>query len=179
LGLGEALAKAQVPTNPVTEPKRSPNPKRPLSHPSQPRGYSISENALVRGAMPGGAGSSGKARGRETELLVVPREIDAFPDLIANHSFLHPAHREQVPGRREQPVPDAIMTFAREPCVVADGNFRDPIAFDLEQGRQKTVHPLEKFQMAGALALEDAIGTGGIADVFPRDFVAHAIGDFR
>jgi hypothetical protein len=51
LGLGErcrssALAKAQVPTNPVTEPKRSPNTKRPLSHPSQPRGYSISENAL-------------------------------------------------------------------------------------------------------------------------------------
>ena len=30
LGLGEALAKAQVSENPVTEPKRSPNQKRPL-----------------------------------------------------------------------------------------------------------------------------------------------------
>jgi len=31
LGFGEALAKAQVQSNPVTEPKRSQNPKRPLS----------------------------------------------------------------------------------------------------------------------------------------------------
>jgi hypothetical protein len=29
LGFGEALAKEQVPSNPVTEPKRSQNPKRP------------------------------------------------------------------------------------------------------------------------------------------------------
>jgi hypothetical protein len=32
--------------NPVTEPKRSKNPKRPLFHFPQPHGYSFSENAL-------------------------------------------------------------------------------------------------------------------------------------
>jgi hypothetical protein len=31
LGFGEALAKEQVPSNPLTEPKRSQDPKRPLS----------------------------------------------------------------------------------------------------------------------------------------------------
>jgi hypothetical protein len=31
LGFGEASAKEQVQSNPVTEPKRSQNPKRPLS----------------------------------------------------------------------------------------------------------------------------------------------------
>jgi hypothetical protein len=46
LGFGEALAKEQVQRNPVTEPKRSENPKRPLSFSIFPNGYSISENAL-------------------------------------------------------------------------------------------------------------------------------------
>jgi len=41
------LAKEQVQSNPVTEPKRSQNPKRPLLGPFQPNGYSISENALA------------------------------------------------------------------------------------------------------------------------------------
>jgi len=53
LVFGEALAKAQV-ENPVTEPKRSQKPKRPLSYPSphlsQPRGYSFFENALAHDA---------------------------------------------------------------------------------------------------------------------------------
>ena len=46
LGFGEALAKEQVRSNPVTEPKRSQNPKRPLLSSIQPNGYSIFENAL-------------------------------------------------------------------------------------------------------------------------------------
>jgi hypothetical protein len=48
LGFGEALAKEQVHSNPVTEPKRSQNPKRPLPALSQPNGYSIYENALSK-----------------------------------------------------------------------------------------------------------------------------------
>jgi hypothetical protein len=44
---GEASAKEQVQKNPVTEPKRSQNPKRPLPPPPFPNGYSIFENALV------------------------------------------------------------------------------------------------------------------------------------
>ena len=40
------LAKEQVRSNPVTEPKRSQNPKRPPSLPSKPNGCGISENAL-------------------------------------------------------------------------------------------------------------------------------------
>jgi hypothetical protein len=47
LGFGEALAKEQVQRNPVTEPKRSQNPKRPLPAPFQPKGCSIYENALI------------------------------------------------------------------------------------------------------------------------------------
>ncbi len=46
LGFGEDSAKEQVQEDPVTEPKRCQNPKRPL-HPSRfPNGYSIFENAL-------------------------------------------------------------------------------------------------------------------------------------
>jgi hypothetical protein len=46
LGFGEASAQEQVQSNPVTEPKRSQNPKRPLPSSIQPDGYSISLNAL-------------------------------------------------------------------------------------------------------------------------------------
>jgi hypothetical protein len=48
LGVGEALAKEQVQGDPVTEPKRSQDPKRPLPPSLIPNGYSISENALNR-----------------------------------------------------------------------------------------------------------------------------------
>ena len=44
---GEALAKEQVQENPVTEPKRSQNPKRPLCLSWLSNGYSIFENALI------------------------------------------------------------------------------------------------------------------------------------
>jgi len=47
LGFGEASAKEQVQSNPVTEPKRSQNPKGPLPSSIQPDGYSISLNALT------------------------------------------------------------------------------------------------------------------------------------
>src|SRR5258706_141858 len=47
LGFGEALVKEQVPSNPVTEPKQSQNPKRPPSPLPIPNGYSFSENALA------------------------------------------------------------------------------------------------------------------------------------
>jgi hypothetical protein len=47
LGFGEASAKEQVQENPVTEPKRRQNPKRPLRHSWLPNGYSIFENALT------------------------------------------------------------------------------------------------------------------------------------
>jgi hypothetical protein len=46
LDFGEALAKEQVHSNPVTELKRSQNPKRPLPVSFQPEGCSIYENAL-------------------------------------------------------------------------------------------------------------------------------------
>src|SRR5271155_4098636 len=42
-GFGEGAC----PLRPVTEPKRSQNPKRLLLHPSPPHGYSIYENALA------------------------------------------------------------------------------------------------------------------------------------
>jgi hypothetical protein len=48
LGFGEASAKEQVQCNPVTEPKRSQNPKRPLPSARQPDGYSIYLNALLK-----------------------------------------------------------------------------------------------------------------------------------
>src|SRR5450756_1246662 len=44
------LAKEQVPSNPVTEPKRSQNPKRPPPLLSHPNGCSFSENALGCGS---------------------------------------------------------------------------------------------------------------------------------
>ena len=47
---GEALARAQVRSNPVTEPKRSQNPKRPLGITVFPRGYGTFDNA--RGGVP-------------------------------------------------------------------------------------------------------------------------------
>jgi hypothetical protein len=47
LGFGEASAKEQVQSNPVTEPKRSQNPKGPLPSSFQPDGYSIALNALA------------------------------------------------------------------------------------------------------------------------------------
>ena len=46
MGFGEALAKGACPQRPVTEPKRSQNPKRPLLLHLHPCGYSISDNAL-------------------------------------------------------------------------------------------------------------------------------------
>jgi LPS-assembly protein len=45
LSFGEALAKEQVGTNPVTEPKRSQNSKRPFSFPFFPNGHGIFEHA--------------------------------------------------------------------------------------------------------------------------------------
>jgi hypothetical protein len=48
LGFGEASAKEQVHSNPVTEPKRSQNPKRPPGPLIFPNGYSNFENALRR-----------------------------------------------------------------------------------------------------------------------------------
>ena len=49
LGFGEASAKEQVQEEPVTEPKRRQNPKRPLPSSLLPNGYSIFENALNEG----------------------------------------------------------------------------------------------------------------------------------
>jgi hypothetical protein len=51
LGFGEALAKERVQRNPVTEPKRSQNPKRPLFLHFLPNGYSIFENAPAQNTL--------------------------------------------------------------------------------------------------------------------------------
>jgi hypothetical protein len=48
LGSGEASAKEQVQSNPVTEPKRSQNPKGPLPSSIPPDGYRIALNALTQ-----------------------------------------------------------------------------------------------------------------------------------
>ena len=88
------------------------------------------------------------------------RRIDALRNLVANRPFLHPAHGEQIADRGEEAIPDAVVAFPRESCVMVHRDFGDGVALDLEQGRHKPVHSLEEFQVRGALALEDTITAG-------------------
>ena len=77
MGFGEALAKGQDQSNPVTEPKRSQNPKRPLFINFYPRGYSIFEIALVVCFLSLAAGCSrSPATLAKPKLKVAP---DGFP----------------------------------------------------------------------------------------------------
>jgi hypothetical protein len=71
--------------------------------------------------------------------------IYALGNLVFEHPLLHPAHREQVVERREQTIPNSVMTFASEARIVADLDFHDCVALNLEQRRQKAVHAFEKF----------------------------------
>src|SRR5665213_1282090 len=71
------------------------------------------------------------------------------------------------------------MTLAGSPWIVADGNFRDGETLDLEQRRQEPVHPLEKFQIGDALALECAVAAARVGNVFAGQFVANPVGDVR
>jgi hypothetical protein len=59
LGTGEASVKEQVQSNPVTEPKRSQNPKGPLPSSSQPDGHRIALDAPERSKQDGGHAERG------------------------------------------------------------------------------------------------------------------------
>src|ERR1035437_3748139 len=68
------------------------------------------------------------------------KSINPLRDLVFEYPLLHPAHGEQIVERREQPVPHAVIALPGEARIVAHLDFRDRVAFDLEQRRQETVH---------------------------------------
>jgi len=107
------------------------------------------------------------------------RLINPLGNLVAEHPFLHPAHRQQIIKRREQPVPNAVVALAGKTGIVGNRNLRDDESLDLEQRRQETVHALEKFQVLDALALEHPVAAARVADVFAGQPVADPVGDAR
>ena len=71
------------------------------------------------------------------------------------------------------------MALAAKSRVVAHLDFRDCVAFNLEERRQKPVHSLEEFQIVNALALERTVGAAGVGDLFAAQLVPNPIRDMR
>jgi len=95
LGFGEASVREQGQSNPVTEPKRSQNPKRPLLSSIQPDGYSISLNAL-----PGWDGTEDQAFDAKLRVLTKFNQNLAILRRT-NHSAAR-LKMEQAPFEREE-----------------------------------------------------------------------------
>src|SRR6185369_17544612 len=96
---------------------------------------------------------------RKAGTLPLCDSVDSLLDVIAEHPLLHPPHREQIVGRRKQPVPHSIIALAGETRIVAHLDLRDGVAFYFEECRQEPMHALEELEVVDALALELSGGT--------------------
>src|SRR5882672_9681869 len=105
--------------------------------------------------------------------------IHSFRNLETEHSFFHPAHREQVVEGSEEPVPNAVMAPAGGAWILPHGDFSHRKAFHPDQRGQEAMHAFEEFEFGNAFALEGAETTTGIADVFPGEPVANPVGNPR
>ena len=119
--------------NPVTEPKRRQNPKRPLRPARFPNGYSIFENALVpvaHASTPAGSGSvplrapitrqppdlSHRSKAK-TSATARPRFVPLFFLLHSSFCIQQPCPCTIVP--MISMIPMIFLIFSRSPCIAS------------------------------------------------------------